>query len=270
MAKKSLGQNFLTNKNKIGEIISALELKNRDIIIEIGPGHGELTREILKNPFSRLMAIEKDAHLANLLKNDKFLMSNVKIPKIEIITGDVLKILPPLVENLSFGIGNLKLVGNIPYYITGFLLRTLSELKYKPKIIVLTVQKEVAERICAQPPTMNLLAASVQLWAQPEIMGLIPKEDFSPEPKVDSAIIKLITKDLEFKTKNTENFYKFIKILFKQPRKTISNNVSELFKNKKEADVFLEKNGIAPASRPQDLNVESIKEMAEIIYNKQR
>ena len=143
-AKKSLGQNFLTNKNKIGEIISALALKDSDTVIEIGPGHGEITRELAtrdKRQGMRIIAIEKDERLAEELRNSMRMHGD----RIEIITGDALKILPGLVSSSRFQVSNYKVVGNIPYYITGFLLRILGELERKPEIIVLTVQKEVAE-----------------------------------------------------------------------------------------------------------------------------
>ena len=139
--------------------------------------------------------------------------------KIEIIAGDALKMLPDVVSGYGSKT-SYKLIGNIPYYITGFLLRTISELEHKPKITVLTVQKEVAKRICGE---MNLLSASVRYWAEPEIIGIIPKSDFSPQPKVDSAIIRLKTINKKRETgdeaKSAENYHKFIKILFKQPRK---------------------------------------------------
>ncbi len=282
--KKSLGQNFLTNKNKIGEVISALELKDRDVVLEIGPGHGELKKELITiNQKLRIIAIEKDEKLAEELRNSMEIYGD----KIEIITGDILKILPGLVSDHKLNVGGYKLIGNIPYYITGFLLRVIGELKNKPSVIALTVQKEVAERICGgmnpirsgllrmNPPHksmwgMNLLAASIQFWAKPEIVGFIPKRDFSPEPKVDSAIIRLITYNLKPETNETKNYYKFIKILFKQPRKTVANNISGLFGNKKEADAFLEKNAIAPSSRPQNLSLESIREVAKMVYNKKQ
>src|SRR4030043_2274654 len=160
-AKKSLGQNFLMNKFKLRKIADALEFKKGDTIIEIGPGHGELTKEIRnKNKEVKIITIEKDEKLAKDLKNKIY---NLKLDKnIEVIEGDALKILPTL--NTKYKIQNkkYKLVGNIPYYITGYLLRILGGLKLKPSIIVLTIQKEVAQRICVRPPHMNLLAASVQ------------------------------------------------------------------------------------------------------------
>src|SRR3989344_6086795 len=193
----NLGQHFLKNKAKIKKIVEALNLENGDTVIEIGPGHGELTDELgIMNNELRIIAIEKDKNLFKYLKN-KFSQDK----NIEIIEGDILKIFPSIIHNSSFIIQNYKIVGNIPYYITGYLLRILGELEKKPSLIVLTIQKEVAERICAirqaqGKPKMNLLAASVQFWAEPKIIGYISKKDFRPAPKVDSAIIKLAIKQL--------------------------------------------------------------------------
>lgn len=260
-AKKSLGQNFLINKSKLRKITDVLELKKDDTIIEIGPGHGELTMEIIGEFDNlgirnfRIICIEKDNELAEALK-EKF----SKDKNIEVIEGDALKVLPTL--NTKY-----KLVGNIPYYITGYLLRIISELEKKPEITVLTIQKEVAQRICvlrqAQgKPKMNLLAASVQFWAEPKIIGYIPKKDFRPMPKVDSAIIRLKATNNKQQIKS-ENYYKLVKILFKQPRKTILNN----FCDAKKADFDkcrknLLKVGINPLDRPQNLAIKQLKELS--------
>jgi 16S rRNA (adenine1518-N6/adenine1519-N6)-dimethyltransferase len=252
--KKSLGQNFLTNKEKIGNIVAALELKSGDTVVEIGPGHGEITKELLAgNRGLKIIAIEKDEALAEELRGAMVARGH----SIEIIAGDALKVLP------SLKLESYKLVGNIPYYITGFLLRTVGGLERKPAVAVLTIQKEVAERIAAEPPKMNLLAASVRFWAEPKIVGFIPKEDFLPEPKVDSAIIRLVIHNPQPATRNNENYYKFIRILFKQPRKTILNNLLETGKNREEIEKILEENGIDPGDRAQNLNISQIKEMAD-------
>jgi len=254
MTRKNLGQNFLTNKNKIGKIIRALELKNGDTVVEIGPGHGELTKEIItrsREQETRIIAIEKDGALAEKLRGEVGRYGDF----VEIITGDVLKILPSLIRNSGY-----KVVGNIPYYITGFILRTLGELKNKPKIIVLTVQKEVAERITAKPPKMNLLAATVQFWAEAETLDIIPKSDFSPKPKVDSAIIKLIPRETGA---DPVRYYSLVRTIFKQPRKTVLNNLSPLAKNRKFIEEKLKKNGIGAGCRPQNLNILQIKRLAE-------
>ena len=256
MIKKNLGQNFLTDKNKIREIARALELKNGDTVVEIGPGHGEITRIIVENfksqiPNSKLIAIEKDEALADALRNSMKTYGG----SVEIITGDALKILPSLIRDSDH-----KVVGNIPHYITGFLLRTLGELKIKPRLIVLAIQKEVAERIAAEPPKMNLLAATVQFWAEPEIIGTISKTCFSPKPKVDSAIIKLTPRGVDA---DTAKYYSVVKVLFKQPRKTVLNNLSPLAKNRELADEKLKKIGIEAECRPQNLNITQIKRLAE-------
>ena len=253
---KKLGQHFLTNKTKLQKIVGALDLRADDSVIEIGPGHGELTNELrIKNYELKIIAIEKDEELVRYLQ-EKFAQDK----NIEIIEGDILKILPEFAKSR-------KIVGNIPYYITGHLLRIIGELKNKPSLVVLTVQKEVAERICAPSQTntgkkgrMNLLAASVQFWAEPEIIDYIPKTDFQPQPEVDSAIIKLAIGNQSLA--NSKDYYELIKIIFKQPRKTILNNLRATNKTKEEIIKILGELKTNPADRPQNLSVEQIKELA--------
>ena len=267
-AKKSLGQNFLINKSKLRKITDALELKKGDTIIEIGPGHGELTSEIISELDNleirnfRIICIEKDNELAEVLK-EKF----SKDKNIEITEGDALKVLPVLSGGFKFQASSFKIAGNIPYYITGYLLRIISELEKKPEITVLTIQKEVAQRICALrqaqgKPKMNLLAASVQFWAKPKIIGYISKKDFRPMPKVDSAIIRLKATSNKQQIKS-ENYYKLVKILFKQPRKTILNNfcgAKNIDSDKCRKNLL--KVGINPSDRPQNLAIKQLKELS--------
>ena len=261
-AKKSLGQNFLINKDKIKKIIGVLNMKANDTIIEIGPGHGEITNELVSRIQSagwriesRIIAIEKDERLAEKLKREFKGNKNV-----EIIAGDVLKILPNITSIYNLQPTTYKLIGNIPYYITGFLLRTIGELKIKPEITVLTIQKEVAERICGG---MNLLAASIQYWAEVEIAGIIPKKDFFPVPKVDSAIIRLVSRSQNLESRKTKEYYEFIRILFKQPRKTILNNLIKTGRDKTKIEEILKENNIKPSERAQNLNISQIKELAQ-------
>ncbi|MCL4437645.1 16S rRNA (adenine(1518)-N(6)/adenine(1519)-N(6))-dimethyltransferase RsmA [Patescibacteria group bacterium] len=263
-AKKHLGQHFLKNKAKLRKIVDALELKRGDVVVEIGPGRGALTfplAEKCKELDCKIIAIEKDKELASELK-EKFKDNK----NVEIIEGDALKEIKSQISNLK----NVKIVGNIPYYITGYLFRIIGELERKPFLIVLLIQKEVAERVCAKPPKMNLLAASVQFWAEPKIIGYVSRKDFSPAPKVDSAIIKLSPKCSfshsqecwnEQNKQNADNYYQFIKVLFRQPRKTAVNNISK-FKNlnmtKEKLVEKLAGLGIKENARPQDLSVEQI------------
>ena len=278
-----LGQHFLINKKKIEKIIEALDLKSGDVVVEIGPGKGALTIPLCENCQKlgcKIIAVEKDKDLADDLKNKIYDLGLDK--NIEIIEGDALKTLPRLIHNSELRIKNYKIVGNIPYYITGYLLRILGELENKPSLIVLTIQKEVAQRVCAKPRTrrrqgyggqgMNLLAASVQFWAEPKIIGSVSKKDFWPIPEVDSVIIKLTPLTLLVRSStqcNKGDYYKFIKILFKQPRKTILNNLlsgimnNELrIMNKEEIIEKLKKAGVDPQARPQNLSVEQIIELS--------
>ena len=290
---KKLGQHFLINKAAIKKIIAALDLspsgrfpvggQNNDTIIEIGPGKGALTLPLVKQcqvPSAKcqVIAIEKDKALAETLTR-KSVNSNWKL---EIIEGDALKILPNLITNYRLLITDYKIVGNIPYYITGKLLRILGDLitvpsghlpqgdNYKLPItnIVLTIQREVAERITAKPPRMNLLAAAIQFWAEPEIIGYLKPADFSPSPKVDSAIMKLTPKKITNYQLPITNYYKLIKIIFKQPRKTLLNNLSSGLKlNKTKTLEIMKAAGLSGDERPQDLSLEKIRELLEFIYS---
>jgi len=261
-----LGQNFLTNKFKLRKIADALDLKKGETVIEIGPGHGELTEQIIGKLDNlgigkyKIILIEKDSRLIGDLKN-KF----QKNKNIEVVEGDALKVLKKPISQLSNSpIAKYKIVGNIPYYITGYLLRIVSELKSKPEIVVFLIQKEVARRIAAKSSEMNLLAASVQFWAEPKIIDYVSKRDFKPAPKVDSAIIKLQTTDYKLQT-NSKKYYEFIRILFKQPRKTILNNLSVSYKKEKILE-NLAKAGISPTDRPQNLSMQDIKKLYNLNY----
>ncbi len=259
--KRSLGQNFLKDKSALKKIAAALVLGGGNTVIEIGPGHGELTRELrIKNRESRILAIEKDGQLVSLLR-DKF--KNDK--NVEIIGGDVLSVLPEMIKNKSYSLltTHYKLVGNIPYYLTGHLLRILSELDPKPKKIVLLIQKEVANRLCACPPEMNLLAASVQFWARPRTLAEVDRKSFRPAPKVDSAIIEVVP--LPKTPIKSDVFYLFITALFKQPRKTILNNLAARDRGRETRERLTEKLkrfGIDPADRPQNLDLPTIIKLA--------
>ena len=250
---KKLGQHFLINQSAIQKIIAALELKGGEIVIEIGAGHGELTKpiiEICRKLGCKVVAIEKDPELGDRLKVLGFR------GQVEIIQGDALSFIKSNTYNLKPK--TYKIVGNVPFYITGRLLRNISELKNKPELCVLTLQKEVALRICAKPPKMNRLAAAVQFWAEPKIIGFISKKDFSPSPKVDSAIIKLGVRR-EVRGVMEEDYYRMVKILFQQPRKTVANNLTSGLKTDRlEIAKKLDKLGIFPNLRPQNLSVEQI------------
>lgn len=263
---QKLGQHFLKNKAALKLIAKALVSQSgknegtNETIIEIGPGHGELTNELkAANENMRIIVIEKDTALAARL--------TLSDTATKVIEGDALELLPGVVKNLS---GEpYRLAGNIPYYITGHLLRAVSELSQKPERCVFTIQKEVAERIVAEPPRMNRLAASVQYWAEAKILKTLPAADFSPAPKVDSAIIELTTRQTTGSGDGSqshaaqEKYYAAVRTIFAQPRKTILNNLS-VGANKQKITEALQKIGIEPTARPQDLSIEDIKTIAKL------
>jgi 16S rRNA (adenine1518-N6/adenine1519-N6)-dimethyltransferase len=242
------------NKTAIDKIVRSLELKSGDTIIEIGPGKGALTMPLAGNCQQidcQIIGIEKDDDMA-----DQLARSMVNKQCVKIISGDVLEELPEITNKLA----DYKIVGNIPYYITGKILRALSELSNKPKIAILTVQKEVAERLSAKPDHMNLLAAAVQIWAEPAIISHLKASDFKPKPEVDSAIIKLETRERSLGTSSEiAQYYKFIKIVFKQPRKTLVNNLCDGLDLDKENIVkTLTALGLNLDIRPQNLKIRDI------------
>ncbi|TSC82509.1 MAG: 16S rRNA (adenine1518-N6/adenine1519-N6)-dimethyltransferase [Parcubacteria group bacterium Gr01-1014_20] len=253
--RQKLGQHFLKNKSAIKKIAGALDFKPGDTIIEIGPGHGELTQELaILTHKMRLVMIERDENLVGELKTKFSEMENV-----EVLAGDALEVLPGVISNLKST--NYKLVGNIPYYITGKLFRLLSDAINKPSLSVFTIQLEVAERMTAVPPKMNRLAAIIQLWAEPSIIMGLSRNDFSPAPEVDSAVVKLKVKDENLRT-NGGDYYKMVRILFQQPRKTVLNNLAEILPDKEKITLMLAGLGIDGKNRPQDLGVEEILEIA--------
>jgi 16S rRNA (adenine1518-N6/adenine1519-N6)-dimethyltransferase len=251
-----LGQNFLKDDRALDRIVAVLSVVPEDVVIEIGPGHGELTRRVLEYSPQRLIAIEKDPQLIQY-----YLQKLIDESKnLRVIEGDALLELPRLAEHELADI-HYKLIGNIPYYITGYLLRTIGELKNKPGSIVLTIQKEVAEKLCAQPPKMNLLAASVQIWGVTEIIRYISKKSFKPSPKVDSAVVKITVRE----GVPNQNYYAFIRTLFSHPRKTALNNLRPLGMSREAIENTLISLGVNPKARAQNLSIEEIQKLSSLL-----
>lgn len=282
---QKLGQHFLKNAAILRTIADAVAMENDDRVIEIGPGHGELTVPLADaaaahGAHGKIFCIEKDRTLIDGLQTiaaQKNLVAQTArreksaSARVNIIEGDALKLLPGVVAKKILrsedgGAAPYKIAGNIPYYITGKLLRVISELEYKPERVVLLIQKEVAERICAAPPNMNRLAASVQFWARAEIIADVPRKDFSPPPDVDSAVIVLKTKKMSSNIDPTL-YYETVRAIFAQPRKTLVNNLGAMAGrnvSKNEIVAQIKKIGCAPDARPQDLSIEQIVSLARL------
>ncbi|MDD4930776.1 MAG: 16S rRNA (adenine(1518)-N(6)/adenine(1519)-N(6))-dimethyltransferase RsmA [Candidatus Colwellbacteria bacterium] len=246
--KKTLGQNFLIDDEALDFIASLIDISKDDAVVEVGPGHGELTIKLLKAEPMSLTVIEKDRDLWSRLKTkfDRF-------PAFSLKGGDALEELPKIAPKNS----DWKIVGNIPYYITGHLLRIIGELDNPPRLSVFTVQKEVAERASALPPDMNLLSASLGFWSDIMMAGVINRTSFDPVPNVDSAVIVISKKDRP--NIPADDYYRAMKTIFKQPRKTVVNNLMDgLSISREEAERKMSAASLSLRLRPQDLSVDDI------------
>jgi len=264
--KKRLGQVFLKNKAFLSKIIKAGEISSKDTVLEIGPGKGVLTEALLRAK-AKVMAIEKDPQLVDFLK-EKF-KTNKNLTIIEADIRDVLNSKQfSCHSRISGNLKNYKVVGNIPYYLTSHLIHLLLELKHKPEIIILMIQKEVAQRIVAQPPKMNLLAVSVQFYSQPEIIASIPKSAFWPQPKVDSAIIKLTPLPVIARSEATKQpFFQVVKAGFSHPRKLLISNLSQNLKiSREQLQETFSKLDLPFNIRAQNLSLEHWNDLTKYLF----
>jgi len=253
---KSLGQNFLVDRGALNSLLEAAELKKGDVIIEIGPGTGILTKELLKKS-KKVIAFEKDKRMCALLQDSLGKFKNLKI-----IQGDILTAASKLPKNY-------KVVANIPYYITSPIIRKFLESKNKPELMILMAQKEVGQRICANPPNMSILSVSVQFYAKAKIIRYVSRSSFWPRPKVDSAIIKITPLiDTDLKPINTDLFFKIVKAGFSHPRKQLLNNFSKgLNLSREKIEKILKESDINPQQRAETLSTEKWIELSYNFYN---
>lgn len=245
-AKKALGQHFLIDKNILKKIIEAANLKKGDVVLEIGPGIGILTKELAQR-VKKVVAVEIDKKIVGILRE---MLKGIK--NVEIIEGDILRI-----KNLR--IKNYKIVANIPYQITSPLLeKFLTPNRYSPipSLMVLMVQKEVAQKICSKPPRMNRLGIFVQLYGTPKIIVFVSKNCFWPRPEVDSAILRIEVAPKSYHL-NPKTFLDLVKKGFSQKRKQLKNIFDkEILKNA----------GIMPTKRAEELTLDDWLR----IYNKEK
>jgi 16S rRNA (adenine1518-N6/adenine1519-N6)-dimethyltransferase len=254
-AHKGLGQNFLQDAEALDKIVSAAEIQRTDTVLEIGPGLGSLTRYLAVSA-KEVVAVELDENLLPPLKAVLAPYQNVRL-----IHGDILKLSPNDLIHRTASLVTERdyiVVANIPYYITSAVIRHLLENEPKPRRVVLTVQKEVAQRICAQPGDLSLLALSVQIYGKPRSVAHIPAEAFFPAPKVDSAVLCMdIYAAPLIKEELLESFFKLIKAGFSQKRKTLRNSLSSgLHISPTDAADLLTRADIDPQRRAETLSIE--------------
>jgi 16S rRNA (adenine1518-N6/adenine1519-N6)-dimethyltransferase len=254
-----LGQHFLIDEEVLKLIISAAELTPTDVVMEIGPGLGVLTWELARQ-VGWLITIELDSKLAAILKKTLASFDNVTI-----INKDILKIdpvvllqeqitIPQTVDN-SF---SYKVVANLPYYITSPLLRHFLEASQKPQILVVMVQKEVAEAIVAEAGQMSVLSISVQFYGKPVIISSVPARCFYPTPEVDSAILKVaVYPEPTVDIKDEDSFFRLVRAGFTASRKQMGNSLSLGLKLPKPRVLpWLDRSGIKSERRAETLTLE--------------
>jgi 16S rRNA (adenine1518-N6/adenine1519-N6)-dimethyltransferase len=245
--KKSLGQNFLKNEEIADQIVEAADLEKDNIVLEVGPGMGILTERLISKA-KKIWAIEKDYDLVEKLRKRIGGAKNLKLIHQDALWFD-----------LSL-LDKYKVVANIPYNITSPLIRKFIEGDKKPELMVLMVQKEVAERICAKPGNSErgLLTIIVEYYANPEILFNVSKKEFYPNPEVDSAVITIITKKQNTITKQVkpEKFFRIVKAGFSAKRRQIHNSLAAtLHLSKDEVSDWLKKSQIKETSRAEDLSL---------------
>mgnify|MGYP003202770699 CR=1 FL=1 len=254
-ANKKLGQNFLVDSEAINSIVASANLTKKDMVIEIGPGLGTLTSMLIEKA-GKVIAIELDDRMIKIL-GDRFLLYD----NFELINEDVLKVdLSSLIEKNS-EFENIKVVANLPYYITTPIIMKLLENRLKIESITIMIQKEVAERIVA-------ITYSVHYYAEPEKIALVPNTSFIPSPEVDSEVIKLnIRKSPPVKIDNEKLFFNVIKASFMQRRKTLSNGLVNggIVKNKAKAIEILKNMGLEENVRGEELTLEQFANLSNKI-----
>lgn len=267
-ANKSLGQNFLINDSVVNKIVESAEITKNDLVIEIGPGLGNLT-EFLLEKAGKVIAIELDQRMIEIL-NDRFSLYD----NFELINEDVLKVdLNDLIrKNKNSEIKTAKIVANLPYYITTPIIMKLLEDKLDIETITVMVQKEVADRLIAIPgeKLSGAITYSVYYYAISENVTIVENNSFIPEPEVDSEVIKLtIRKNQLVNILNEEHFFKLIKISFMQRRKTLINALVNggILKSKEDAKKLFDDLKMDYNTRGETLSIEKFAEISNYIVN---
>lgn len=249
-AKKSLGQHFLRSEKALLDIVHASCIEKGDVVLEIGPGEGVLTERLIKEG-ALVTAVEKDDHLYLKLK-DRF-AKEIKEKKLKLVHGDIIEV----AHSLHLKKGKYKLVANIPYYLTGIIVRTFISYSLLPQRTVLLVQKEVAERAIAKGGKQSVLSVMLGLFGSSIIISTVKRGSFTPAPTVDSSILCMWPHKKSF-IKNTEHEYKcatFVKTAFAHKRKLMERNLDDLVEKEILLEA-LEEIGVGKNARAEDLKID--------------
>lgn len=257
-ARKRLGQHFLTDGQVFSKIIEAAELSGSDVVVEVGAGNGSLTRR-LADKAGAVLAVELDDRLVDILKKE-FGHSD----KVRIIAGDILNIDPENLINQYYGKicpdenkVKYKVVANLPYYITSPVLRHFFETTLKPELMVVMVQREVGETICAQPGKMSLLSVAVQFYGKPSIVTAVPSACFYPRPAVDSVVVRIqVYPGNALNIADEAGFFYAVRSGFSSPRKQLVNSLATGLKIETwKAREILQASGLEFTRRAQTLTL---------------
>ncbi|MFQ6122203.1 MAG: 16S rRNA (adenine(1518)-N(6)/adenine(1519)-N(6))-dimethyltransferase RsmA [Dehalococcoidales bacterium] len=256
-ARKRLGQHFLIDGEVLHLITSAAELTPADIILEIGPGLGILTKELARQA-GWVIAVELDSKLAAVLKKTLASFDNVTIINEDILHLDPATLLREQKTKLTPAVGPYKVVANLPYYITSPVLRHFLEASVKPEMMIVMVQKEVAEAIVAEPGQRSVLSISVQLYGKPKIVSYVPARSFYPAPEVDSALLRIdLYSQPPVAVSDEKGFFELVRAGFTASRKQIVNSLAQGLRLPKiEVLALLERANIVPQRRAETLTLE--------------
>lgn len=264
-ANKNLGQNFLIDKNVINKIVDSSNITKEDLIIEIGPGLGTLTKELLEKA-GKVICIELDNRMVEILQDRFSLYKNFQLINNDVLKVDLKNIINT--EKKQKGLKKAKIVANLPYYITTPIIMKLLEEELDLESITVMIQKEVADRLIAIPGQKNTgaITYSVYYYANSEAILEVPNNSFIPEPEVTSEVIKLnLRKEAIITPTNKDKMLKIIKYAFTQKRKTLINSLTnnKIFKNKEEGIKILKDLGIKENIRPEELTLKEFSEISD-------
>ncbi len=257
--KKRLGQNFLIDDAVFEKILGAADLKRSDTVIEVGPGTGFLTEQLIEKA-GRVVAVEKDADMVRIL-SDRF----AGVRNLELVHDDILKVRSSS-RGLGIGVRSCKVVANIPYYITSPLLKHFLQSERRPKLMVLLVQREVAGKVCGTTGK-SLITIETQLFGRPEIVGIVPPTAFHPAPKVQSAILRIeVYKKPLIPRAQMADFLRVVKFGFSQKRKKLKSSLAAGLRMKPvEMAEVLQKVGIDPDLRAENLEIDDWKRLSKAL-----